>query len=129
MEVTEPVAQQVSSQGPDFIPILVGLIALVAFLLVLIGLSAYFKKFLVGWIRDRDREKRSLQFVLIQITVPKDNEIKIDAIEQLFATFASLHKPKGFLADFKPLTYISFEIVALHESIKFFVSCHKDQRD
>ena len=34
---------------------------------------------LVRWWRFKDREKHSLDFVLLQVAVPRDNEIKIDA--------------------------------------------------
>ena len=35
------------------------------------------------WQRWKDREIRALDFVLLQIAVPKDNEVKIDAMEQM----------------------------------------------
>ena len=34
---------------------------------------------LLVWYRNRNREERSLKFVLLQVAVPRDNEIKIDA--------------------------------------------------
>jgi hypothetical protein len=120
---------QRSSQPPDFIGIFVAIIAIVALILALVAAGFYFYKYFVGWIKYKDREKKSLEFVLLQVIVPKDNEIKIDAAEQFFATFASLKKSGGMLADFKAQPHISFEIVALHESIKFFISCHRSHKD
>ncbi len=117
------------SNTPDIIGLLVGLIAFIAILLALAGAGAYFWKYIVGWIKFKDREKKSLEYVLLQVIVPKDNEIKIDAAEQLFATFASLKKGGGMFANFKPQDHISFELVALHESIKFYVSCNKKHQD
>ena len=106
-----------------------GSIAVLSVVLILIGVILFFKKYFVGWIKYRNREKSSLQFVLMQIKVPRGNEIKIDASEQLFATFASLRKSGGMFANFKPQPHISFEIIATHESIKFLVSCHKSHQD
>src|SRR3990170_4382086 len=53
--------------------------------------------FLVGWawvlwMRNKDREERSLDFVLMQVAVPRDNEIKIDAAEQMFSSIYSIYK-------------------------------------
>jgi ABC-type transport system involved in cytochrome c biogenesis permease subunit len=40
----------------------------------------------------RDREIRSLEYVLLQVAVPRDNEIKIDAAEQMFGSLYSIHE-------------------------------------
>jgi len=48
----------------------------------------------IGFIlfRHRGREGRSIDSVLLQIAVPRDNEIKIDAMEQVFASLYSIKK-------------------------------------
>lgn len=73
------------------------------------------------YFKYRDREERSLDYVLLQIAVPRDNEIKIDAAEQMFASIHSIHK-SGFLSKFKAQDHISFEIVAKKEDIRFYVA-------
>lgn len=70
----------------------------------------------------RHREKASLDFVTLQIAVPKDNEIKIDAAEQMFSSLHSIYN-SDFWAFLKPQEHISFEIVAKKEDIRFYVSC------
>src|SRR3989338_5187560 len=126
MEVT----QTVGSTGPNFVGFFIIAVSLMVVVLILAGLAAYFWKFLVGFIKYKDREKESMEFVLLQVTVPRDNEIKIDAAEQLFATFASIKKSTGkIFGQFKPQPQMSFELVALHESIRFFVSVHKKHQD
>lgn len=70
----------------------------------------------------RNREKESLSFVTMQIAVPRDNETKIDAAEQLFASLHSIHH-SSFWSFLKPAEHISFEIVAKREDIRFYVSC------
>src|SRR5438046_2990010 len=104
------------ASAPDLLGLFAILVAIAALGLVLVAGGFYFYKYFVGWIKYRDREKRSLGYVLLQIIVPKDNEIKIDAAEQLFATFASIKKHGGMFSSFKPQPIISFEIVATHES-------------
>lgn len=63
--------------------------------------------FLVGFgffiftiFRWRGREKGSLDSVLLRVLVPRTNEVKIDAMEQVFASLYSIKKGdgnKGFL--------------------------------
>ncbi|MBI5613489.1 type IV secretory system conjugative DNA transfer family protein [Candidatus Gottesmanbacteria bacterium] len=76
----------------------------------------------------RDREKHSLEYVLMQIAVPRENEIKIDAAEQMFASLASISH-HGFWSFLKPQEHLSFEIVARHEDIRFYVSVPKKLKD
>lgn len=82
----------------------------------------------VIWWRSQGREKKSLEFVLLQVAVPKNNEVKIDAAEQMFASLYSLKKGGrfGFL---RLQPHLAFEIVARVEDIRFYVSCPKDFQD
>ncbi len=122
---------EVTTQATEFnfIALIASVVAVA--LLCLLGFVAYkyLWRFLVGWVKYKDREENSLQYVLLKVTVPRDNEIKIDAAEQLFATFAALKKGGGWFSEFEPQPYLSFEIIAQHESIRFYVSCHKSQKD
>jgi hypothetical protein len=76
----------------------------------------------------RNREKDSLDTVVMQVALPRENEIKIDAAEQLFSSLHSI-APHGFWSFLKPAQHISFEIVARREDIRFYVSCHKHIMD
>lgn len=76
----------------------------------------------------RDREERSLEYVLLQMAVPRENEIKIDAAEQLFASLYSIHK-SGFWSFLKPQPHICFEIVARQEDIRFYVAVPRKLMD
>jgi len=76
----------------------------------------------------KDREIRSLEYILLQIAVPRDNEIKIDAAEQMFASISSIHQG-GFWSFLKPQEHLSFEIVAKKEDIRFYVSVPKNHVD
>ena len=78
--------------------------------------------------RNKNREERSLDFVLMQVAVPRDNEIKIDAAEQMFSSLYSVYKG-GTLSFLKPQDHFSLEIVATPEQIRFYVSCPKSLQD
>lgn len=82
----------------------------------------------IQWFKNRNKEKYSLDFVTLLISLPKDNEVKIDAAEQMFASLHSLHKT-GVSSFFGTQDHISFEIVALKEEIKFYVAVPRTLRD
>ena len=104
--------------------VLWGILALV---LILIGLG------LGGWVlfywyKFRDREDRSLKSVLLKIRVARNNEVKVDAMEQLFASLYSI-KQGGWKMKYSTQPVISFEIVAKKEDITFFVWMFQEHRD
>jgi len=80
------------------------------------------------WYRNRNREKESLNSTLIQVTLPRDNEIKIDAAEQLFSNFATLRK-SGRLSFLKLQPSLSFEIVGLPQDIRFYINTPNKFKD
>lgn len=80
------------------------------------------------WLKFHNREEKSLNFVLLQVAVPRENETKIDAAEQLFASLYSI-KESGFFSKFKAQDHISFEIVAEKEDIRFYISLPDSIRD
>jgi hypothetical protein len=138
MEVTT--APQVSnsvtsaaSSGVDFGLILVVVLVILIIVGSVAGMVAYFYPFFANLYKYREREKYSLGFVLLQITVPRGNEIKIDAAEQFINALYSIKiGAGGFMGMFKnmkPQPHISFEIVGTPESIRFYVACHKKYQD
>lgn len=82
----------------------------------------------VLWTRNKGREKESLNSTLLQVTLPRDNEIKIDAAEQLFSNFATLRKG-GRLSFLKLQPALSFEIVGLPGDIRFYVNTPNKFKD
>lgn len=100
------------------------LVGSIAFIGLLIGLG--YVAFIA--FKYRDREKQSLNSTLLQVSLPRDNEIKIDAAEQLFASLSSI-KRIGKLAFLKSQPAISFEIVGLPGDIRFFVYVPNNLRD
>lgn len=90
------------------------LILLLVFVLVATG----YVLFIV--FKYRGREEVSVDSVYLQVSVPRLNEVKIDAMEQLFASLYSIKKG-GWKQKFSVQPAISFEIVAKEEDIKFYV--------
>src|SRR3990167_7956264 len=99
--------------------LILGLIAGAFSVLGYLGLLKY---------KFRNREKESLDSTLIQVALPRDNEVKIDAAEQLFSSFASLHK-SGKLQFLIHQPSLSFEIVGMPGDIRFYVSTPNKYKD
>jgi hypothetical protein len=83
---------------------------------------------LLQWWRYKDREQVSLGFTLLEVRVPRDSEVKIDAMEQMLTSLATL-KSGGFKSRFKLQDHITLEIVGLKEDIRFYVSTPQKLRD
>src|SRR5258708_13333668 len=94
--------------------------------LVIALVIAYYVGFTI--FKNRNREERSLKSVLLQVAVPQGNEIKIDAMEQLFSALNSIKKG-GWKQRFDIQPVVSFEIVARPEDIRFFVWTPKKLED
>jgi len=103
-----------------------GISLLIVLICVSLGVGLLYVAFLL-W-KYRNREKRSLSYVLLQIAVPRENEIKIDAAEQMFASLYGLYNKKWW-AFLQPQDHIAFEIVARREDIRFYVSVPKNLMD
>lgn len=107
---------------------------LVSFVLGLLGaiitiVSLYgFGLLLFLVFRERNRERESLNSTLLQIALPRDNEIKIDAAEQMFAALSSIKKG-GTFSFLKSQPHLSFEIVGMPGDIRFFVHTPNRLRD
>jgi hypothetical protein len=78
--------------------------------------------------KNREREKASIDSVLLQVALPRNNETKIDVMEQLFASLYSVKKG-GWKQKFNIQPVISFEIVAKLEDIRFYVWAPKKLKD
>ena len=107
---------------------------LILFLSIVALLGLIISFFILGgyvfilWWRNRAREETSLKSILLQISISRDNEIKIDAAEQIFASLASMRK-SGRLAFLKPQPHLSFEIVGTQGDIRFYMYVPNKMRD
>lgn len=92
---------------------------IVSVVLVFFGLGLIYM--FLQWLRHKNREHYSLEFKVFKVLLPKENEIKIDAAEQMFASLYSLKKSWPAVW-FSNEDHFTFEIVALKESIAFYVT-------
>ena len=120
MPAQEPIAQTSSYLGA-----LVFAIIIFFLLTAVILVGGYF--FVIWW-KNRKREEKSLDFTLLQIGVPRDNEIKIDAAEQMMSALYSIRRGGSF-SFLDNQDHFTFEIVALPENIRFYVSCPTHLKD
>lgn len=105
---------------------------LVFFMLIITICVVLLGFLLLNFLKWRDREKKSLDYVLLQVDVPRENEVKIDAMEQLFSALSSMYKGKShfWLPNYLHVQeHVSFEIVAVGEEIRFYVSVSKKTKN
>ena len=124
---TTSVAQRsalLSGAGGFFLALFVILALISVIVIFIFGLSYLF----IMWYKNRDRERQSLDSTLIEVALPRDNEIKIDAAEQLFAAFSGI-KPSGTFAFLKNPPHLSFEIVGMPEDIRFYIYTPNKYKD
>ena len=81
------------------------------------------------WRKSRERHDKALDTTLLEVSLPRENEIKIDAAEQLFSSLTSIKGPKGILGFLKAPDIVSFEIVAKPQDIRFYVGVPNKLRD
>lgn len=105
-------------------------LAIIGVFLLMVFMIGYL---FIAFYRHRDREKTSLEMVCLQVAVPRDNEIKIDAMEQMFNSLYSIKKgslgPFGWFTFLQVQPHISFEIVARKEDIRFYIMVPDKLRD
>ena len=74
---------------------------------------------------DRKKKARSISSVLFEVRISQENEVEINAAEQLFAGLFSIGKGGRLkLSDF-----ISFEIIAFPESVRMYIVCPKNLKE
>jgi hypothetical protein len=95
-----------------------GILFVVLMFLVLLFTALGYVGFII--FKYRGREEASIDSVLLQVSVPRLNEIKIDAMEQLISSLYSMKKG-GWKQRFSVQPSISLELVARAESIKFYI--------
>lgn len=99
------------------------LASIIGLILLGFGLIFLFKIFLKR-VKVASAEKKSLDAVVFEIRVPKNNEVEIQAADQLFAGLQSIglsDKGKSFKDKFKAKSFVSFEVMAISGAIRFFV--------
>ncbi len=85
------------------------------------AISLLFLYLVIIYLRLKKREKISLEMITLELKLPKENEIKVDAAEQMFASFASMKK-SGWLSFLDLDDVLAFEIIGKRADIRFYIS-------
>jgi len=102
-------------------------IFLFLFFVVLIVGGIIFLVFLAKKVRERAMYRRSINSVLMEVRLPKANDSEPQAADQLYAGLTAISESHKNIIQklFRTKRSVCFEVVALPESIRFFVSSHK----
>lgn len=102
--------------------------AVIAFIVILVLLIVGFfiiRKFLNDF-KQSVLKKKGLGLVFFEVKLPRSNEVEIRAAEQMFTGLIGLGEElTGFKKFIGSRKFVSFEVVAFKESIKFYVVCSK----
>lgn len=106
-------------------------VLLLVFILTALLLGVFFGAIFLYtlWKKNKSRIEKSLNSTLLEVSLPRDNEIKIDAAEQMFSSFASIKGAKGLSALWTVPDSISLEIVGKPQDIRFYVGVPNKIRD
>ena len=73
--------------------------------------------------------KRETELVFLEVLVPRDNEVKAEQAERMFAALAGLYRGGGLIKALTPQVNLSLEIVADHEHIHLVVVAPREFAD
>jgi hypothetical protein len=85
--------------------------------------------FLIRDIKISKFIKKNKSLVTYEVDLPMDNEIEIQAADQMFRSLSGMKSPSFFDRLLGNIDYISFEIVATAEIINFYVISSKELSD
>lgn len=106
-----------------------GIVSLLIFvvILALIPVIAYFGfRYWTKLQREKNMENFGLDVVLFEVRVPKTNDVEIKAAEQMFTGLLGVvNKMSNWKQRFHGRSFVSFEIVAYKEMIRFYIVCPK----
>lgn len=100
--------------------------AILIFIGALVAIFFWIKKKLLR----KDRNEKANDGVLMEVRVPRDNEVEIGVAEQMFANLYGIGgKGDGLAEHFTVGNAVSFEVVGLPGEIRFFVHCPRKFAD
>ncbi|MEO6728415.1 MAG: hypothetical protein ABIM99_00680 [Candidatus Dojkabacteria bacterium] len=105
--------------------ILIIIVSLLLVVIVFFTLSFIIKRLLEDF-KEAVLRRKSLNLVFYEVRLPKTNEVEIKAAEQMFLGLLGFSEAlTGIKAFIGARTFVSFEVVAFKESIRFYVVCPK----
>jgi hypothetical protein len=103
--------------------IVIGLVLVVLAIIAVVG-GMWLWKYILKGVKEAAMEEKSLKVTCFEVKVPQDNDIEIRAADQMFSGLLGIgEKFEGIKQKTGARTFISFEIVAFKDNIKFYVIC------
>jgi hypothetical protein len=102
----------------------------ITFLLILITALVTGFFYIKKKLKKKDRNQKASDGVLMEVRVPRNNEVEIGVAEKMFANLYGIGgKGEGLAKPFSVNNCVSFEMVGLPGEIRFFVHCPKKLAD
>jgi len=103
-----------------------GVITVFFFLIIILAAAAGGIYYYMQLLKKKDREEKSKKSVLLEIRVPRGNEIEPAVAEQMFSNLYGIGGGGDGIKKYITVKHcISFEIVGLPGEIRFYVHCPK----
>ncbi len=81
-------------------------------------------------LRKKDRNEKASDGILMEVRVPRNNEVEIGVAEKMFANLYGIGgKGEGLAENFSVNNCVSFEVIGLPGEIRFYVHCPKKFAD
>lgn len=117
---SSPLNFQINLAGLGNLLLLIGVV--VVFLLI-VAVVLYF---VLKAAREEILKRKGLELVFFEVKLPNTNDVEIKAAEQMYTGLLGIgEKLKGLKKFIGARKFVSFEIIALKESIKLYVVCPK----
>lgn len=101
-----------------FLTILIGVIGLIILMIVVFFVG----RGILNKIREETLRRKSLDLIFFEVKLPQNNESEISAAEQMFAGLTGISKKlTGMKKYFDARLFVSFEVVAFKDNIRFYV--------
>lgn len=99
-------------------------ILVIAFVILGLFIGVVIARRVLEQIREKILVDKSINLTFFEVKLPKENEIEIKAAEQMFMGLLGISKKLSKLQAFKSSKiFVSFEVVAFQETIRFYVVC------
>lgn len=99
-------------------------------LIIIIALGVFFVLFMIKKFKKDDRAEKTKKGIVMEIKVPRGNEIEIGVAEQMFSNLVGMGgRGKGIMKHLTVNHAVSFEIAALPGEIHFYVYAPKKLAD
>lgn len=127
-----PITTPMGSAGDSFFGFItqptfwIGFFMLILALVGMIFLGRYLFIRFTKKVKEATFEKKSLEALVYEVRLPKTNEVEIQAADQMFSGLLGIYeKLKGKQKFVGTQNFVSFEIVGLPETIRFYVVASK----